>query len=646
MRHYKIFLAMLLMLCSIGLGQNGIAQAKGEEITILFTHDLHDNYNPFEVERDGEKLYVGGLARMYEAIEEQREKDPHAILVDAGDFSMGTLYQTIFSTHAPMMRLMGMMKYDAITYGNHEFDFRPEGLSKALDVAKASGDELPPIIASNIVYPKNENGELAEDLQQLKRSMEQYGVEPYRVIEKNGVKIGMFGLLGKDAASNAPMSGVTFDDNVEVSKKMVKVLKEDEKVDLIIAASHSGTSPNPKKSEDELLAKAVPEIDMIVSGHTHTTLFEPIIVNDTVIASAGEYGENLGVVKLRKNNDHRWDLTTYDIVRIDDNFKENKQMKVKIEGFKENVQSHYLDLFGLGFDEVIAYTPFDFTEFTKLEEHQESTIGNLIGDAYIHVVKELEGEGYEPITASVIPVGVIRNSFYEGDITVSDVFNVSSLGIGPDAVSGYPVIDVYLTGKELKTVAEVDASVTPLMPAAQLYIAGMNYTFNPNRLPFNKVTDVQIESSDGTLERIEDEKLYRVVAGLYTGQMLPIVGEQSFGLLSIEPKNKDGELIDNFEDQIIYLDNGQELKEWHAIAEYLMSFDKVDGISQVPAHYAELKNRKNVESSKNPIDLVKKPNGIAWTIYSVIVILIIGITLFIRWMVKRKKRTSTNGTND
>lgn len=639
MKFLKSLFAMLVIAIIFNLLQLNVAWAEeNDEVTILFTHDLHDNYNPFEVERDGEKILVGGLARMYEAIVEQRKTDPNAILIDAGDFSMGTLYQTIFSTHAPMMRLMGMMEYDAITYGNHEFDFRPEGLSKALNAAQESGDELPPIIASNIVYPKNEQGEMAEDIEQLKQSMEEYGVEPYRVIEKNGIKIGMFGLLGKDAASNAPMSGVTFDDNVEVSKKMVKVLKEEENVDLIIAASHSGTSPNPKKSEDELLAKEVPEIDFIVSGHSHTTLHEAIVINETVIGSAGEYGENLGLVKLHKNDDNRWDLQDYEIIRIDDRYPENNQMSKKIDTFKKDVQKQYLDLFDLSFDEVIAHTSFDFSDFSKLGEHQESTIGNLIGDAYIEVVKELEGEDYEPITASVIPVGVIRNSFYEGDITVSDVFNVSSLGIGPDAVSGYPVVDVYLTGKELKTVAEVDASVAPLMPAAQLYIAGLQYTFNPNRLIFNKVTDVNIETPEGSLEDIDDDRLYRLVAGLYTGQMLPIVGDQSYGLLSIEPKNKDGEVIDDFEEQIIYMNNGQELKEWHAIAQYLMSFEKVDGIPEVPEHYADVKNRKNVESSKNPIDLLKNPNGISWTVYSIVAVILLGIFFLISWFIKRKKR--------
>lgn len=643
MKKYSIFLIALIVMVSFGFIQTSPVLATSEdEMTILFTHDLHDNYDPFEVERNGEKQIVGGIARLYEAIKQERAKEPDALLVDAGDFSMGTLFQTIFSTDAPMLRLMGMMEYDAVTYGNHEFDFRAEGLANALNTAQASGEKVPPIVASNIIFPTNDDGSMAKYLRQLQTAMEDYGVEPYRVIEKKGVKIGIFGLLGKDAASNAPMSGVTFDDNVEVAKRMVKFLKEKEQVDLIIVASHSGTSPNVKKSEDEQLAKKVPEIDIIISGHTHTTFEEPIIVNDTIIGSAGEYGENLGVIKLVKNLEERWDLKDYRLVHIDDQFPENEQMRKKINQFKETVQRDYLDLFGLKFDAVVAHTPFDFSDFSKLQEiHAESTIGNLLGDAYIHTVKEIEGDAYEDITAAVIPVGVIRNSFYKGDITVSDVFNVSSLGIGKDRISGYPVVDVYLSGKELKTIAEVDASITPILPAVQLYVAGLNYTFNPNRFIFNKVTDVQIETADGAFKKIQDDQLYRVVAGLYTGQMLPVIGEQSFGLLSIIPKDEDGKPIEDFEDRIIYMDDDQELKEWYAIAEYLGSFEKKDGIPQVSTVYAELENRKNIDNRKNLVEILKKPNGIMLSLYAIIAVVVIGTILMVRFVVKRKRKRSS-----
>ena len=91
------------------------------------------------------------------------------------------------------------------------------------------------------------------------------------------------------------MAGVTFDDAVESAKSTAATLKNDENVDLVIALSHSGTSDDKSKSEDEIIAKKVPDIDVIISGHSHTTLVEPILVGDTIIGSAGEYGENLGI---------------------------------------------------------------------------------------------------------------------------------------------------------------------------------------------------------------------------------------------------------------------------------------------------------------------------------------------------------------
>src|SRR5690625_6653541 len=100
-------------------------------------------------------------------------------------------------------------------------------------------------------------------------------------------------------------------------------------------------------------------------------------------------------------------------------------------------------------------------------------------------------------------------------------------------------------------IAEVDASVSPIMKSAQLYVAGLEYTFNPNRLIFNKVTDVKIRNDDGTTEEIDDDKLYRLVAGLYSGQMLPVVNDQSYGLLSLVPKDENGEPIEDFEDHIL-----------------------------------------------------------------------------------------------
>ncbi|MGN7409466.1 bifunctional metallophosphatase/5'-nucleotidase [Sporosarcina sp. SAFN-010] len=619
----------------------GNADSADESITILFTHDLHDNFLPFEIDRgqgQGE-VTVGGYARLHSAIQEQREKDPDALLVDAGDFAMGTLFQTIYQTDAPGLKMMGQMGYDVTTIGNHEFDFRAEGLARSLRAAKDSGEELPSIVASNTIFPTDENGEFPDNIKALKEAMNEYDVKDYMVIERKGIRIGILGLMGEEAAGNAPMSGVTFNDAIESAKSTVDTLKNDEKVDLVIALSHSGTSEDPSQSEDELIAKKVPVIDVIISGHSHTTLKEPIIVGDTILGSAGEYGEHLGVLTISQNENDKWKVNNYELQLIDDSLPLDSEITKTIEEYKQVIQENYLRQFGMEFDEVLAYTPFDFTPFTELGiDQKEEPLGNLIGDSFVNTIQQLEGSEYEPIAAAVVPVGTIRNSFNKGNITVSNVFNVNSLGIGPDGISGYPLLDIYLTGKELKTVAEVDASITPIMNEVQLYIAGLSYTFNTNRLIFNKVTDISLQSQNGTKEEIDDKKLYRVVGGLYSVQMLPYVNEKSFGILSVVPKTKEGKPVTDFEDHIIYMNDHQEVKEWYAIANYMKSFEKVDGVAQVPAYYNQLKDRKVVVHDASIFAILKNPNGIILTAYGIVLAFVGILALLITYIVKRRKR--------
>lgn len=607
-----------------------------EGLTILFTHDLHDNLYPFKVLEDGQAKGVGGYAYLYSAIKKERSKDSELLLVDAGDFSMGTLFQTIFASHSPGLRMLGRMGFDATTFGNHEFDFRTEGLAKSLISARDSKDPLPEILASNVAFPVDENGNMHEEVKLLKDAMEYYGVKEYTIVEKKGVKIGIFGLMGKEADSYAPSALVDFTDQIERAKEMVDLLKK-EGADLIVCLSHSGTSEKKKESEDEILAKEVPEIDVIISGHTHTTLKEPIVVGNTIIGSVGSKGVNLGKIKLSKEANGRWSLNSYELIPIDGTLREDEATRQYIDAFREIVQDNYLNRFNLDFDDILAYSSFDFPPDSELgERHDESTLGNLISDAFVYTVKDIEGEAYEPIRAAVVPMGTIRASFVKGYITVSDVFNVSSLGIGPDKVSGYPLISAYLTGKELKAVAEVDASITPIMDVAQLYISGLNYTFNPNRLIFNKVTDIYLVGEDESREEIKDDELYRIVAGLYSAQMLSVVGDKSFGLLSIVPKDKDGNPIENFDDHVITAD-GHEVKEWWALAYYLKSFERKDGIPQVPDYYSQPQGRKIVDNSKNIITLLKNPNRIALVLYGIILVLIAAIVFIIR-AIRRKRR--------
>lgn len=628
----------ILLLLIMTAGGTCCGLASEAPVTILFSHDLHDNLLPFQVENGSGVEERGGYARLQTAISLERQTDPELLLLDGGDFSMGTLFQTIFAREAPSLRLLGQMGYDAATLGNHEFDFRPAGLAASLTAAKASGDRLPQLVISNLAYPVDGEGRITgRDEQKLQHAMADYGVKPYCVLERKGYRIGLFGLMGRDAASNAPMAGVEFTDPVEQARRMVEILESREKADLIICLSHSGTVTDLDQSEDVILADQVPEIDVIISGHSHTRLDQPIVKGDTLICSTGEYGQNLGKLVLQRDAEGKWSQQAYRLIPMDSRWPADGEVSRQIDAYQGMVQKSYLDPMGMDFHGRLAHAPFSFGPVSNLaHRHAEEPLGNLISDAYIYAVKQAEGLKYEPVDVAIVPNGTVRASIVKGDVTVSDAFNVSSLGIGPDQKSGYPLLSVYLTGRELKTACEVDASITPVMKAAQLYMAGISYTFNPHRLMFNKVTEAALVKPDGTREEIEDDRLYRVVAGLYSAQMLSIVGEKSFGLLSVVPKTKDGRPVTDFEAQIVRRANGSEVKEWAALAQYLQSFAPVNGVPQIPDHYRKPQGRKIVDNNASLRAVWAHPNRIALTAYGLVIFVILLLALSVRVILRRR----------
>ncbi len=649
-RLFFITLASLVVMLVFALDIPVVKAAKEQQgITILFTHDLHDNLLPFQTVENGTVVRYGGYARLKTVIDAEKELDPEAIIADGGDFSMGTPFQTIFETDAPSLLLMGAMGYDATTIGNHEFDYRPVGLASALSTAVDSGQRVPALLSSNIAFPVDENGKLTKSLSMLKKAMEEYGVADYTILERNGYRIGLFGVMGEESASMAPMSEVTFTDKIKQAKRVVKILKDEERVDFILCLSHSGTNPDSKESEDELLAKAVPEINFIISGHSHTTFLEPKIVGNTIIGSVGSYGRKLGVAKLSKNSDGDWSLDRYELITIDSSIEEDETLRGRIEEYKKSVQKNYFDDFGMKYDEVVATSEFQFHTPEELSAfHGEATIGNLISDAYIYSVKQAEGDDYTTVDAAIVPNGTIRDTIFPGEITTANAFGISSLGIGADKKPGYPLISVYLTGKELKTACEVDASITPLMEEAQLYMSGVNFTFNPNRLIFNKVVKAELLKEDGSTEEIEDTKLYRVVCNLYSAQMLSIVGDKSFGLMSIVPKDKDGEVITDFEQHIIYERSEvgkRELKEWYCVVQYLKSFPQVNGVSQIPASYGATQGRKVIDNSKDIMSILRGPNQIGLAVYAIVLVLLVLLLFLFQRIATRKRRNSTKRSN-
>lgn len=632
----RISALLLAVVLALGLALPALAETEGApaaQVTILFTHDMHSHFLPAA---DGQGGTYGGYARLKTAIDQQKALHPDALLLDGGDFSMGSLFQTAYSTSALELRAMGAMGYDATTFGNHEYDYRASGLADMLNAAADSGDPVPAIVEANYLPPAEGEEGYDADAQAVWDAFDNYGVTDYILLERGGCHFVIFGVNGVDSDACAPMSGMVLHDVAETAQRVVDEATADcwdtygMAPTLVICLSHSGTD-GKGKGEDYELAKAVDGIDVIVSGHTHTTLTEPIEVNDTLIVSCGEYTKNLGVLTVSVSSSVS--LADYELIPIDDSVAEDRAMAAWVENAKGEVEESYLSQFGLTFDQVLADNPYAFDSVDDVyATHHESTLGNLFSDAYKWAAEQATGERVDmALTAS----GVIRETIPQGSVTVSDVFNAASLGIGADGVPGYPLVAVYLTGKDLKTAMEIDASVSDLMTAARLYCSGVEYSYNTRRMIFNKVTGTALRRDDGTTEAIVDDQLYRVVTGLYCGQMLGAVESSSFGLLSITAREADGTPIDmdRLEDYIVHDADGNEVKEWYAIASYLQSMG-----GEVSAEYGQTDGRKTVYASWNPVELLKHPNKFTVIAIAVILVLIAVVVLVVRLVRHRSRR--------
>ena len=639
------FIAILVIVgCFV---TTGIASTKKKEIDVMFLHDTHSHINEFVTVEDGKTQVLGGFAKIKTLINEQKQEDPETLILDAGDFSMGTLIQVMYEEEASEIRMLGEIGVDVGTFGNHEYDYKAKGLANMLNIAVASGDKLPAMVVCNVDWSAMEEDGFTEDQKLLKGAFANYGVKQYVVVEKNGVKIAVTGIFGEDCLDCVPNCPLKFRDPVVALKETVETIKDKENVDMIACVSHSGTWDNEDKSEDEILAKNVPELDLIISGHTHTKLDKPIRHGDTYIVSAGEYGKYLGSLSMEQKKDGRWKLDDYELILVDSDVEADAHTQAKADSFMEQVDSKYLELFGYTADQILCTNDIEFATSEEVgSKHTEMNLGSIMADAYTYAVAQFDTTDTRPVDVAVVPAGVIRDTYAIGNITTENVFNSFSLGIGQDGVPGYPLISIYLTGKELKIAAEIDSSISEFMSSARLYTDGLYWSYNPNRTVLNKVTDVYLCDVNEKRVEIEDDKLYRVVTDFYTSQMLGGVTDLSYGLLSVVPKFADGTPVEHYEDAVIMTGEGKELKAWAAIAEYMSSFEDTDedGIGNVPQKYATKEGRKVVEDSKKVGDLLKNPNkfffmilGIVLLVLALLVIIVFVIAKVVQRMIRKRK---------
>lgn len=249
MKKYQLPIILFFCLC---VPLPGAAQHT-KTLTLLQTSDTHSRIQPVDVNAADPSAGKGGFVRRATMVKQLRMQIPDLLLLDCGDFSQGTPYYNIFRGEVEV-KLMNEMNYDVATIGNHEFDFGLDNMAHLFRLAKF------PIVCANY----NMEGTVLEDL-----------VKPYVVLERNGLRIGVFGVSPQlDGLVQADKcEGVTYQDPVAVANEVAAKLKKEEKCDAVICLSHMGIS-----YDKEQLVPKTRDIDVVLGGHSHTLMEEPLVV--------------------------------------------------------------------------------------------------------------------------------------------------------------------------------------------------------------------------------------------------------------------------------------------------------------------------------------------------------------------------------
>jgi 2',3'-cyclic-nucleotide 2'-phosphodiesterase (5'-nucleotidase family) len=551
-------------------------------LVILYTHDLHSNFKPFPVTENNTTFIVGGYARLATAIKHEQQGAGGAqncVVVDAGDFTGGSLFQTIFPAYASEIITMGAMGYDVMTFGNHDFDFGHAGLASALHAAVKSKQKLPKFVASNMLID-NKN----PLLNGFGHAYTTYPIVKTVVLERAGLKIGILGLLGVEAATYASDAApIKFNNYIDVAQRIVTDLRQNKKVDVIICLSHAGLSKDGKFDEDRQLAQQVPGIDVIISAHKHAIIDEQ--EDTTFIVACGQYGRYLGRLEITCNADKTVSKVSNQRIPIDSKFVEDKHVAELIDSFEKKIDGDYLQRFGYAHNRILAYCP------TPLDA--SNGLAQLVTDAFIYALKTVEGVNFIKPELTLEAYGHLRFYLPKGDITVADVLRVLPLGSGPDGTSGYPLVTFWLTGKEIKNLLEIETTISQDKSEMHLEINGMQLTYDPEAPRYHRVTKIDVETDKG-LRPLDDDKQYRVCTSWHLLLIRDYLKKTSGGVINFTPKNDRKKVIAHLQ-TTCEMNGILELKEWFALALYLSNLPKDplthDGLATIPNSYQKPKAR-------------------------------------------------------
>jgi 5'-nucleotidase len=569
--------------CALALACGGGGKPS-RKLVVLHTNDEHSHLLGSGPESDdfavtylasnpapGSGLIKGGASRRAVVLKAERAAATAAkadtLTVSAGDNMMGTLTQMAATTASPDYRVMKMLGYDVTTLGNHEFDYGPGALAASIAAAQASAQGIPQIVASNIVF-SGTAGDAA-----LQALFDETGHDPGKILHRklvivtpSGLRVGLVGIMGADAAAVAPLKAPTrfsvaqgtTDDNRIASlaqifddlQPQVDSLRSAEKVDLVVALSHSGADvTSPAKSEDFAIAENVSGIDVIVSGHTHTEVPATLITNartgkQVLVQQAGRFGDNVGRISLSVDGAGKvsFDTAGSALIKVDDTTPpSDAAVNAFVGGVIQALEQQPLapgkpSFLGFTLSEILRTAPppssgtgtlynypiarLDY-EIDNTGRFQETPLLDLVADAQLAAANEIQPTQLAVEAAGALRVSKLEKSVqtpFAGKLGFGDVFRAVPLGASPSSgTPGYPLCRFGIWLAEVKAAFEVSAGFA-YTGHDDLFIvpAGFKFEYDTTRAAFNPGGD-PFDRKNCRITRIWQLKPAALAAGAYDG---------------------------------------------------------------------------------------------------------------------------------
>lgn len=484
----KIFtsvMATTLALTVVGIYDSQKAEAaEGDfELTIMHTNDTHAN--------------LDNAPKRATLIKQLRAENTNNLLLDAGDVFSGSLYFNTFEGQADLA-LMNYMQYDAMTFGNHEFDLGSSEEGHA-SLAEFVGGADFPLVGANVDFSGDANMSPLVAGEAFTKTAANGQIYSGVVKEVNGEEVGIFGLTTAETVDISSPNDVTFSDYIDAANEAVEWF-EGQGVNKIVALTHIGYDDNAAVDNDRTLAAEVDGIDVIVGGHTHTKLLPPVQVEDTVIVQANEYNKFLGQL----------DVTFDDAGNVTNFVGEHHEVALAEEDaeaaeilapFKEEVEELKETPIGVEANVFLNGTRGEFGIRAS-----ETNLGNFITDGMLAKAKTINPE----TTIALQNGGGIRASIEPGPITYGEVLTVLPFG------NALAIMEV--TGQELKDALEHSVREYPKENGGFLHVSGMFFNYDGKAPVGERVLSAFVDTGDGEYTELDMEETYTVATNTFTAK--------------------------------------------------------------------------------------------------------------------------------